>query len=477
MKDNNPNIEMDAILAKQKEANLRDGIPSVNKRIDLIDRTIDLLVTHCDQLCEAVCEDFGHRSIDQSKMTDVAASIMALKYAKKHLKKWMKPEKRSVDFPLGLLGAKARLVYQPKGVVGVISPWNFPIGLTFTPLAGIFAAGNRAMIKTSEYTPRTSKLTSTLVSEYFDEEELVVVTGGPEVGAQFSQLPFDHLLFTGATSIARHVMRSAADNLVPLTLELGGKSPVIISKSADMEKTANRIMSGKTLNAGQICLAPDYVFVHESNMKELIVEMKNAVESMYPDGLKENDDYCSMVNEPHFQRINGYIEEAKNSSAEVIQINSKSEHFADQKHHKIPPTLIVDAPDNITAMQDEIFGPVLPIKPYTDIQEAINYVNSRPRPLALYYFGDDKVEENQVIKDTISGGITINDVIFHVGQEDLPFGGIGDSGMGVYHGFDGFKEFSHQKAIYSQIGSEVLAMIRPPFGDKYRKLVGRYIKK
>lgn len=468
---------MRALLDRQKAAHLRDGIPSAAKRIEWLDKSIDLLVTHGAALNDAMCADFGHRSKDQSNLTDIAGSIGALKFAKANLAKWMRPEKRKVEFPLGLLGSKAELQFQPKGVIGVISPWNFPVNLTFTPLAGVFAAGNRCMIKPSEFTEATSELMKSLIAKYYSPEECVVVTGGPEVGGEFTRLPFDHILFTGATSIAHHVMRAAADNLVPLTLELGGKSPVILGRSADMQKAANRIMAGKTLNAGQICLAPDYAFVPKEKTQDFIGAATRAVETMYASGLKDNDDYTSVINQRHYDRIMGYVEDARAKGAQVVEINPKSENFAQQPHHKIPPTLIVDPTDDMKVMQDEIFGPILPIKSYGDAKDAVAYINAHPRPLGLYYFGEDQAERELVLNNTTSGGVTVNDVIFHVAQEDLPFGGVGPSGMGAYHGREGFYEFSHKKAVYTQTGSELLAMMRPPYTDKYRAQVKGRIKK
>jgi coniferyl-aldehyde dehydrogenase len=389
----------------------------------------------------------------------------------------MRPEKRKVEFPLGLLGSKAELQFQPKGVIGVISPWNFPVNLTFTPLAGVFAAGNRCMIKPSEFTEATSALMKDLIAKYYTAEECVVVTGGPDIGAEFTKLPFDHILFTGATSVAHHVMRAAADNLVPLTLELGGKSPVILGRSADMQKAASRIMAGKTLNAGQICLAPDYAFVPKDKTQEFVGAATRAVETMYPTGLKDNDDYTSIVNQRHFDRIQGYLEDARSKGAQVVELNPKSESFVQQPHHKIPPTLIIDPTDDMKVMQDEIFGPILPVKSYNDARDAVAYINAHPRPLGLYYFGEDASEKEFVLNNTTSGGVTVNDVIFHVAQEDLPFGGVGPSGMGAYHGREGFFEFSHKKAVYTQSNNEILAMMRPPYGDKFRAQVKGRLKK
>jgi len=468
---------MGAILAKQKAANIRDGIPSAEQREAWIDKSIDLLVTHGDALSKAMAEDFGHRSIDQSNLTDIAGSIGALKHSKKHLRKWMRPEKRKVEFPLGLLGSKAQVQYQPKGVIGIISPWNFPVNLTFAPLANVFAAGNRAMIKPSEFTEKTSALMAELLAKYYSDEEVAVATGGPDVGAAFSQLPFDHMVFTGATSVAHHVMRAAADNLVPLTLELGGKSPVVLGKSANLEKAATRIMAGKTLNAGQICLAPDYAFVPEEKTGDFVGAAQAAVGKMFADGLKDNDDYTSIVNQRHYERLNSYLDDAREKGAEVVEINPQNENFSQQPHHKMAPHIVINPTDDMKVMQDEIFGPILPIKSYNETSDAVAYINNRPRPLGLYYFGDDAGERDMVLNNTTSGGVTVNDVVFHVAQEDLPFGGVGPSGMGAYHGRDGFFEFSHKKAIYTQTGNEILAMMRPPYGDKFRKQVSGRLKK
>lgn len=465
------------ILDRQKAAHIKDGPPSAEKRIDWIDRAIALLVDNQKEIAEALASDFGHRSHEQTLLTDVMGSLGPLKHAKKHLRDWMKPEKRKVQFPLGLLGAKARVEYQPLGVIGIISPWNFPINLTWSPLAGVFAAGNRAMIKPSEFTPATSELMARMIRSVFDETEVAVITGGPAVGQAFSGQPFDHLLFTGATSIAHHVMRAAAENLVPLTLELGGKSPVIVSKSAKIDDAAAKIMTGKTLNAGQICLAPDYVFVPEGKMDEFVSEATKSITKMFPT-IKDNPDYTSIINQRHYDRINGYLEDAKAKGAKIVEINPAKEDFSQQQAHKIPPTIVINPTDDMKVMQDEIFGPVLPVKTYRDVSEVLGYVNDHPRPLGLYYFGEDEQEQRRVLDRTTSGGVTINDVIMHVSMEDLPFGGVGPSGMGAYHGVDGFRTFSHKKAIYTQAKAKMVAeMFRAPYGPKTRKVLASQIKK
>ena len=467
---------MDAILQAQKNAQLRDGAPTVEQRRDRLDRAIGVLVKHRGAINDAVAGDFGHRSKDTTDMADTAVSIAALKHARDHLKGWMRSERRKVDFPLNLLGGAARVEFQPKGVVGLIAPWNFPVGMVFTPLAGILAAGNRVMIKPSEFTERTSALMQEIIAETFAPEEMTVVTGGPEVGAAFTALAFDHIIFTGAGSVAKHIMRAAAENLTPLTLELGGKSPAILGESADIAKAASRIMAGKTMNAGQICLAPDYVLSPDDKVGAFVDASRSAVGAMFPSGLKDNDDYTSIVNQRHYDRLQGYLEDAKAKGGELVELNPQSEDFTQQPYRKMAPTIVLNTSEDMDVMKDEIFGPILPVKSYQSIDEAIAYVNKNDRPLGLYYFGADRAEEDKVVSSTTSGGVTVNDVIFHNAQEDLPFGGIGPSGMGAYHGHDGFLEFSHKKAIYRQTGNEIIKLFRPPYGETFRKQMDSRIK-
>jgi coniferyl-aldehyde dehydrogenase len=469
---------MTDILARQKAAHLRDGPPSAAVRIDRLDRCVKLLIDYEKQITAAINADFGNRPAEVTGVTDIAGSIGPLKHAKAHLQGWMKPEKRkTTPALLGLFGAKAEVRYQPKGVVGVISPWNFPVNLTFSPLAGVLAAGNRAMIKPSEYTPETSALMAQMFASAFDPEEISVIVGGPEVGQGFSELPFDHLIFTGATAVARHVMRAAAQNLVPLTLELGGKSPVVLGRSADFATAAARVMAGKTLNAGQICLAPDYVLAPQDKLNAFIDEAKKSVTAMFPT-IKDNPDYTAVIAERHYDRLRGYVDDAQAKGAQIVEINPAGEDFSQQEHRKIPPTLIINPTDDMKVMQEEIFGPLLPVKTYGSIVEATDYINAHDRPLAVYYFGQDEAERERVVDATTSGGVTINDVIFHVAQEELPFGGVGPSGMGSYHGVDGFKEFSHRKAIYKQIKNDIgpMKMLRPPYGEGVRKYLASQMK-
>jgi coniferyl-aldehyde dehydrogenase len=473
-----PGETMRSVLARQKAAHLRDGPWTAEQRIERLERCLKLLVRHRAAIEDALNADFGNRSREQTALTDVAGSIGPLEFAKANVRKWMRPERRkTTPALLGLFGAKAEVRYQPKGVVGVISPWNFPVQLTFGPLAGVLAAGNRAMIKPSEFTPATSELMARMFAEAFPEEEIAVVTGGPEVGAAFAGLAFDHLIFTGATSIARHVMRAAAENLVPVTLELGGKSPVILSRSADLKLAADRIMAGKTLNAGQICLAPDYVLAPEESLGEFVEHARASVTRMYPT-MKDNPDYTSIVAQRHYERIQGYLEDARAKGAEVVEINPAGENFTQQEHRKIPPTLVLNPTDDMKIMQEEIFGPVMPVKGYGRVEEAVDFVNGRDRPLGLYWFGQDESERERVLSRTASGGVTVNDVVFHVAQEDLPFGGVGPAGMGSYHGYDGFREFSHRKAIYHQLKKDLgpMAAMRPPYGPAIRKYLDGAIK-
>ena len=467
--------EMKRVLDLQKHSQIKEGPPSLELRLDRINRCIAMVKKYERRIIKSLQEDFGNRDPIMSVMTEVESSVGSLKHAKKHIKRWTRPDKRAPEVPglgslISLLGAKAWIEYQPKGTVGVISPWNFPVNLILMPLAGIFAAGNRTMIKPSEMTPSISSLLEEMFKEFYDEAEAVVFTGDPEIGAAFSSLPFDHMIFTGGTEIAKHVMRAASDNLVPLTLELGGKSPVIVGESADVSKVARRVMVGKTMNAGQICLAPDYALIPKNKIDSFVEESKKVISSMFP-SIKDNEDYTSIINQKHYERIQSYIDDAESKGAEVIEINPSEEDFGQQEHHKIPPTLILNPTEDMKIMQEEIFGPVLPIKSSDELQESIDYVNSKERPLGLYYFGEDKKEQDHVLKTTVSGGVTLNDVIWHVGQENLPFGGIGPSGMGSYHGEEGFKEFSHAKSIYKQPNLDLmkLAGFVPPYKKKAEK--------
>jgi coniferyl-aldehyde dehydrogenase len=468
--------EMEQVLKLQKKLYVEEETPSLELRQDRLARCVAMLKKYNVEILDAIQQDFGNRDSKAGFMSEIMSTIGSIESSKENVKKWMKDEKRksnasqpfAIRSIMSLAGAKSWIKYQPLGTVGVISPWNFPINLVLAPLGTIFAAGNRVMIKPSEFTPVTSELTKKMFKEYFDSAEAAVFTGGADVAASFSSLAFDHLLFTGSTQTGKLVMRSASENLVPVTLELGGKSPVIVDEKADLKKTATRVMRGKTMNAGQICLAPDYVMVPKGKSEEFVKESEIAVTEMY-ENLKYNESYTSVINEKHYDRLNSLIEDAKQKGADIRVINPANEDFSQQEVHKIPPTLVLNPTDDMDIMKEEIFGPLLPVKEYEDFNETINYVNANDRPLGLYYFGDDKKREADVLNNTISGGVTLNDVIWHIGQEDIPFGGVGPSGTGNYHGFDGFKNFSHAKAIYKQFSIDLLAPMMPPYKGKMFK--------
>lgn len=470
--------DLEALLTAQRKAFNGDLPVTLAVRKDRLKRAMALVANHGPAFCDALSDDFGHRSREQSMVTDIAASVSSLRHAFDRVGRWSRPERRGVMFPLGLLGAKARVEYQPKGVVGIISPWNFPVNLVMAPLAGVFAAGNRAMVKTSEFTPAVSALFEDLTPRYFAPEELTFVSGGADIGKAFAALPFDHLLFTGATAIGRHILHAAADNLTPVTLELGGKSPVIIGRSANLAQAGERIALGKMLNAGQLCLAPDYLLVPVEKEAAVIDALHEAAAAMYP-SLLANPDYTAIVNDRHHRRLEDWVEDARAKGAEIMTVNPACEDIATSNGRKMPLTIIRNATDDMIVMQEEIFGPVLPIRCYDTIEDATAEVNRRGRPLGLYYFGNDRTERRQVLDATTSGGVTLNDVIFHNAMEDLPFGGVGSSGMGAYHGADGFRSFSHARAVFVQSRLDVarLAGLKPPYGKTLRDAVKRQIRR
>lgn len=470
-------MTMHDVLNRQRAAFMAELPVAVAVRKDRLTRAAAMITDHADAFCDALSEDFGHRSREQSMLTDIAASVAPIRHALKSVDRWMQRDKRAVQFPLGLLGARAWVEYQPKGVVGVIAPWNFPVNLVMGPVAGAFAAGNRVMVKTSEFTPRTAALFEQVCPEYFAKDELAFFSGAAEVGKAFSELPFDHLIFTGATGIGRHILHAAADNLTPVTLELGGKSPVIVGKDADIARTTERVAIGKMLNAGQICLAPDYMLVPEAQEQAVVDGLKSAVSAMYPT-LLANPDYTAIINDRHHQRLQEWVADARAKGATVETVNPAGEDFAGSNSRKMPLHIVRNATDDMIVMQEEIFGPVLPVRRYSGIDAAIAEVNRRDRPLGLYYFGPDADERRRVLDRTISGGVTLDDVVFHVSMEELPFGGIGPSGMGSYHGGDGFKTFSHAKAVFKQAKLDVakLAGLKPPYGKATWTSIKRQMK-
>lgn len=453
------------ILEIQKKAFLENGQPTYNQRVDSLKRCIALLETHDEQIVETLNEDFKNRSHQEIMTSEVIQSIRNLNFTVKNLKKWMKPMRRTPSFMAGMLGSKAYLEPSPLGSVGIIAPWNFPVGMVFYPAASVLASGNRIMAKPSEFTPQTAQLIKDAVAKYFDESEFAVVLGGPEVGAEFTKLPFDHLLYTGSGRIAKKVLASAAENLVPTTLELGGKSPTIIGKDADMKLAAKRIMFVKTMNAGQICLSPDYVFLPRGEEEAFLTEASEAFGEFYPDDNKNA--YTSMVNETHYERMQNYISDAIEKGAKVHSLGN----FDSAEKNTITTKILMDVNDGMKVMQDEIFGPLLPVMLYDDISEVINYVNAHDHPLGLYYFGKSQSEQQNVIKNTRSGGVTINDAMFHIMQSELPFGGVGASGYGYYHGREGFMNFSNMRSVYYQTNNDsAFAMLRPPKNKSLGKL-------
>ena len=475
--DNNFN-EMQRVLEAQKKSFIEEGSPSIELRIDRLNRLKSLIMNNRYDFVDALNEDYGNRSNNISLLSDAYGIIPDINNAIKNIRKWNKIDKRSSNFPFGLFGAKSYVKYEPIGTVGMISPWNFPVNLSFKPLAAIFAAGNQVMHKPSELTPITASLIKDLCDKAYDENEFATFLGGPETGEAFTKLHFDHLLYTGSGSIGKQVMKSASQNLVPVTLELGGKSPVIIGNSADIKVSAKRIMFGKTLNAGQICLAPDYVIVHKEKKDEFISEVENVVNEYYP-SMKDNDDYSSIINQRHFDRINSLIEDAREKGADINQINPSNEDFSQQEFFKIPPTIVTNASDDMKIMNEEIFGPVLPVLEYENLNDALSIINSKDRPLGLYYFGKDTNEENTIMSNTSSGGVTINNVVGHIQQKDLPFGGVGPSGMGRYQSFDGFKNFSNPRSFYKDVGfkfDKLFDGIRPPYTKSIEKLLKGLLK-
>ena len=468
--------DLNSLLAAQRKAQSAEMPVPLDVRRNRLRRAIDMVGGNAEEICKALGDDFGHRSREMSMIGDIGPSLSSLKHALRHVAAWSRPEKRGVMFPLGLLGARARVEYQPKGVVGVISPWNFPVSLSIAPLAGIFAAGNHAMVKTSEFTPATAALLEQLAAQYFKPNELAFVSGEAEVGAEFAALPFDHLLFTGATGIGRHILRAAAENLTPVTLELGGKSPVILGRSADLPRAAERIALGKMLNAGQICLAPDYLIVPAEREEKVVEALIASASAMYP-SLLANPDYTAIMNDRHHKRLVDALQDARSKGAELVAVNPAGEDFPASNARKLPLTIIRNATDDMIVMQEEIFGPLLPVRRYDAIDDAIEEVNRRDRPLGLYYFGSDPAERRRVLDRTVSGGVSLDDVIFHNVIEDLPFGGVGPSGMGSYHGIDGFRTFSHARAVFQQSRFDIakLAGLKPPYGAATRKAIARQL--
>ncbi|MCO5096685.1 MAG: coniferyl aldehyde dehydrogenase [Rhodocyclaceae bacterium] len=454
------------IHARLREAAVRDPHPDWHSRAALLDALERLLRENAQAIANAISADFGNRSQHETQLLELFPSFEAIRHARRHLKSWMRPERRAVS--MWFLPGRARVLHQPLGVVGIIVPWNYPLMLAVGPLVAALSAGNRVMVKMSEYTPATSELFAHLVSKYFSDDEVVVVQGDAGVAQAFAQLPFGHLLFTGSTKVGYSVMRAAAENLTPVTLELGGKSPAILGPDFPLEKFVERVMVGKTMNAGQTCIAPDYVLVPAGRAREFIAAAQKVMADCYPDILR-TPDYSSIISERHFNRLVGLVEDARAQGAEVVPLSSAAE--PDAKTRRIPPVALLNVTPDMQAMQEEIFGPILPVVPYRDLDEAIRYVNARPNPLALYYFDQDRGRIDHVLEQTLSGGVTINDTILHIAQDSLPFGGVGESGKGHYHGFEGFEAFSKKKAVFYQSRLNGMALFKPPYGKLFERMV------
>ena len=435
-------------------------------RADRLKRLQAMTSEHAEALIAAINADFGHRSRQETQLADLMMVGAAIRHARRHLKQWMRP--RRAPTALHYRPGFNRILRQPLGVVGVVAPWNYPYQLAMGPAAAALAAGNRVMVKPSELTPRLSELLRRIVGDAFAEAELAIVTGDAAVGKSFVELPFDHLLFTGSTAVGRMVAQAAAKNLTPVTLELGGKSPAILDVSCDFGIAAPRLAQGKLLNAGQTCIAPDYALVPGDRVDEFVLLLRAAVEKMYP-SIGGNPDYTSVVNERHYQRLNALLEDAQSKGAHIVSICPAAE-MPDPAARKLPPTLVLDVTDEMKIMQEEIFGPLLPIMRYSAIEDAIRYVNSHERPLALYWFGTDRANRDRVLRQTISGGVTINDCLWHFGQEDMPFGGIGASGSGAYHGEYGFRTFSKEKPVFFQSRFNSMFLLRPPYGKVFERV-------
>ena len=454
--------ELLKLFHAQRQAYAAHPMPPAAQRQQWLKALGDVLNSERQALIAAISEDFSNRSADETLLAELMPSLHGIHYASRHLKAWMKPSRRKVG--LAFQPASAKVVYQPLGVVGVIVPWNYPLYLAIGPLVGALAAGNRVMLKLSEATPATGQLLKTLLARVFPQDLVCVVLGEAEVGMAFSRLPFDHLLFTGATSIGKHVMRAAAENLTPVTLELGGKSPAIVSSDVPLKDAAERIAFGKTLNAGQTCVAPDYVLVPQERVGSFVEAYRQAVRGFYPT-LVDNPDYTAIINDRQLNRLNGYISDATSKGALLVPL------FEQNQGRRLGHSVLLNVNDEMTVMQDEIFGPLLPIVPYSGLDQAFAYINQRPRPLALYYFGYDKAEQQRVLQETHSGGVCLNDTLLHVAQDDLPFGGIGPSGMGQYHGHEGFLTFSKAKGVLIKQRFNAARLIYPPYGTAIQKLI------
>lgn len=453
--------EAQRVFRLQREAWLREPYPSYEQRIERLTKLERVLVDNASALAEAISTDFGHRAIEESLMAEIFTSVDGIRETKKRLRKWMRPQRRHVSV-LFATGSN-RVIPQPKGVVGVVAPWNYPLFLTISPLTSILAAGNRAMVKMASNSQHLCRLLAEKVAGVLPEDVVAILPG---VRAQdFSTLPYDHLIFTGSADAGRNVMRAAAENLTPVTLELGGKSPTIICDDFDVDEAASRILYAKFLNAGQTCLAPDYLFVPEGKRDQFVAAARRIMPQRYPDPSQPS--YTSVIDDKSYRRLRATLEDAQQKGAQVVPLVPGAAF--DDRLRKFPPHLVLDVTDDMRIMQEEIFGPLLPIKTYRSLDEVIAFVNGRDRPLGFYVFTNDRAKEEKLLYSTISGGVTINNCMLHVAQHDMPFGGIGASGMGHYHGYEGFLEFSKLRPVFRNPRLSLLHLFYPPYKPMHRR--------
>ena len=417
------------------------------------------------QLCQAVNEDFGHRAKEETQVFEIISSIDSITYVLKNLQSWMLV--KNAKLPLWFKFGYARVIHQPLGVVGIIVPWNYPIHLAIEPLIAAIAAGNRVMLKMSSHSKNTSHVLEKLLGEVFSMQEVQVIHGDEKIKDEFTQLPFDHLFFTGSTETGKKIMATVSENLIPVTLELGGKSPVLIAENYPIETAVNRIMVGKLINGGQTCIAPDYVLLQNASLSLFVDLAKNFVKKKYP-SITKNPHYTSIINKAHFQRLTDLLQDAKAQGAEIIPLCDEKSAM---ENNKFVPHIVLNATNNMRLMQEEIFGPILPILTYQDFSEAIEYVRQKPASLALYIFDENNRRANDIIDKISSGGVTVNDVLLHAGSPTLPFGGIGQSGMGKYHGKAGFDLFTHYRSVFYQSSISFLNLAHPPFGKFLKRFI------
>ncbi len=453
-----------AMVEQQRAAFLSQPLPSAAERRAWLSALERALLSEETALCAAISMDFGHRPAAETRLLELFPSLASLRHGRRRLAGWMKPERRPVSF--WLRPGRATVTYQPLGVVGIIVPWNYPLYLAVGPLVAALAAGNRALLKLSEHTPAFGRLFASLIAATFPSDLVQVVTGDATVGRAFTTLPFDHLLFTGSGAVARDVMASAARRLTPVTLELGGKSPAIIAPEFDLATAARRIAFGKLVNAGQTCIAPDYVLAPSAALPALVAALRDAARSMY--GTAASPDYASIVNDHHFGRLTELLEDAKAHGAHVEALLAAPSSALPRR---MPPMAVLGATPRMRILREEIFGPILPLVPYESLDEVIAYVNARARPLAMYVFDDDVRRREALLARTASGGVTINDTLLHVTQDDLPFGGVGESGMGRYHGVDGFRTFSQVRSVYRRSRFALTATMYPPYGGSLQNRI------